>query len=75
MFLNGSEYLCFDLIYSAVSHVIMPWILYITFFALCATHSNVFKTMDLADMEAIDKFLFPGTIFHEIWYSPSDDVG
>ncbi|XP_020394798.1 derlin-1.2 isoform X1 [Zea mays] len=26
-------------------------------------------------MEDIYKFLLPGTIFHKLWYSPSDDVG
>ncbi|TVU17119.1 hypothetical protein EJB05_33134, partial [Eragrostis curvula] len=32
-----------------------------------------FRVQEFSDMEAIYNFLFPGQIFHELWYSPSND--
>ena len=37
-------------------------------------HFLYIKKMNPAGMEAIYKFLLSGTIFHKLWYSPSDDV-
>jgi hypothetical protein len=30
--------------------------------------------LDLTDMEANYKLLFPGQVLHQLWYPPSDDV-
>jgi hypothetical protein len=37
-------------------------------------HFLYIKKKEPAGMEDIYKFLLPGTIFHKLWYSPSDDV-
>jgi hypothetical protein len=55
-------YLCLELVnYMFCTHASYLHFLYI-------------KKKEPAGMEDIYKFLLPGTIFHKLWYSPSDDV-